>query len=156
MAKEQGCCWDSSDTKYHHGILPIDTYKKDVDDLVEPNYKQDWDSLRSDLIKYGILNSTVMALMPSESSSQVSNSTNAVEPPRGFVSVKQSKDGVLRQVVPNVKKYKKNYELLWDMKSPIGYLKNIAVIQKFVDQSISTNTSYNPENYPDDKIPMST
>jgi ribonucleoside-diphosphate reductase alpha chain len=155
MAKEQGCCWDSSDTKYHHGILPIDTYKKDVDDLVEPNYKQDWDSLRSDLIKYGILNSTVMALMPSESSSQVSNSTNAVEPPRGFVSVKQSKDGVLRQVVPNVKKYKKNYELLWDMKSPIGYLKNIAVIQKFVDQSISTNTSYNPENYPDDKIPMS-
>lgn len=155
LAKEKGSCKMSKHTKYSQGILPIDTYKKDVDQLVKPNYKMDWNSLRKDLKLYGIRNATLMACMPAETSALISNSTNGVEPPRSLVSVKQSKDGVFAQVVPSIHKMKNKYELLWDQESPEGYLKIMAVLQKFIDQSISTNTSYNPKFYPDNKIPMS-
>jgi ribonucleoside-diphosphate reductase alpha chain len=154
LAKEFGPCEWSNETKYHQGIMPIDTYKKDVDELARPNYVMDWDSLREDAKQYGIRNSTLMALMPSETSSQVSNSTNGIEPPRSLVSVKKSKDGVLKQVVPNIQRLKNKYDLLWDQKSPEGYLKICAVLQKFIDQAISVNTSYNPLNYKDEKIPL--
>ncbi len=153
LAEEFGACPKSDETKYEYGILPIDTYKKDVDELVAPVYYMDWDSLREQLYENGIYNSTLMALMPSETSSQISNSTNGIEAPRSLVSVKVSKDGVLKQVVPGIGEVK--YELLWDQESPEGYLKIMAVLQKFIDQSISTNTSYNPKFYPDDELPMS-
>lgn len=153
LAEEFGACPKSDETKYEYGILPIDTYKKDVDELVAPVYYMDWDSLREQLYENGIYNSTLMALMPSETSSQISNSTNGIEAPRSLVSVKVSKDGVLKQVVPDIGEVK--YELLWDQESPEGYLKIMAVLQKFIDQSISTNTSYNPKFYPDDELPMS-
>lgn len=155
LAFEQGKCPKTGETKYSQGILPIDTYKKEVDELATPNYKMDWDYVRRYAVSYGIRNSTLMALMPAETSAQISNSTNGIEPPRALVSVKQSKDGVLKQVVPGIQKYKNKYELLWDQKSPEGYLKIVAVLQKFIDQAISVNFSYNPEHYPDGKIPMS-
>lgn len=155
LAEEFGACPKSEETKYEYGILPIDTYKQEVDELAKPVYKMDWDSLREQLVDVGIFNSTLMALMPSETSSQISNATNGIEPPRSLVSVKQSKDGVLKQVVPEPQYLGKKYELLWDQKSPEGYLKICAVLQKFIDQSISVNTSYNPAYYEDEKIPMS-
>lgn len=155
LAEEFGACPKSDETKYEYGILPIDTYKKDVDELVAPNYKMDWDSLREQLIEVGIFNSTLMALMPSETSSQISNATNGIEPPRALVSVKGSKDGVLNQVVPEIQYLGNKYELLWDQRSPEGYLKICAVLQKFIDQSISVNTSYNPKYYEEELIPMS-
>lgn len=155
LAKEKGACELVNHSKYSDGILPIDTYKQAVDELAAPVYHMDWDALRTDLRETGIRNTTLMALMPSESSSQISNATNGVEPPRAFVSVKESKHGVLKQVVPEYRRLKSKYELLWDQKSPEGYLKIMAVINKFIDQSISTNTSYNPEMYPEEKIPMS-
>jgi ribonucleoside-diphosphate reductase alpha chain len=156
LAKDFGAPSKSSETKYSQGILPIDTYKRDVDTLVEPVYNMDWNGLREDLKKYGIRNSTLMALMPAETSAQISNSTNGIEPPRSLVSVKQSKDGVLKQVVPEVRRLKKKYDLLWDQKSPEGYLKICAVLQKFIDQGISVNTSYNPKFYDEEQIPLST
>lgn len=155
LAEEYGPCLKSSDTLYSEGIMPIDTYKKDVDELVAPNYKMDWEALRERATMFDIRNSTLMALMPAETSAQISNSTNGIEPPRSLVSIKQSKDGVLKQVVPEIHKLKNKYELLWDQESPEGYLKIVAVLQKFIDQSISTNTSYNPKFYPGGKIPMS-
>ena len=155
LAAEQGACLKSSETKYSDGILPIDTYKKDVDDLVPHKERMAWKSLRNQLRKTGIRNSTLMALMPAETSAQISNSTNGVEPPRSFVSIKQSKDGVLKQVVPEFRRLKNKYELLWDQTSPEGYLKIMAVLQKYIDQGISVNTSYNPTFYEDEKIPMS-
>jgi len=155
LAKEKGACPKSNETKYGQGIMPIDTYKTDVDELARPVYKQDWESLRADAIRYGIRNSTLMALMPAETSAQISNSTNGIEPPRSLISIKQSKDGILKQVVPEIRKLKNKYDLLWDQKSPIGYLKICAVLQKFIDQCISVNTSYNPKFYPEDQIPMS-
>lgn len=155
LAYEYSECPKASDTKYYGSVLPIDTYKKDVDELVAPVYNMDWDYLRKWIKTCGIRNSTLMALMPAETSAQISNATNGIEPPRALVSTKQSKDGVLKQVVPEINKLKNKYELLWDQKSPEGYLKIVAVLQKFVDQSISTNTSYNPAFYPDEKIPMS-
>jgi ribonucleoside-diphosphate reductase alpha chain len=155
LAAEIGACPGSNETKYGHGILPIDTYKKEVDELVPHNPKQDWDELREQLKDTGIRNSTLMALMPSETSSQISNATNGIEPPRALVSIKQSKDGVLKQVVPSIFKLKNKYELLWDQKSPTGYLDICAVLQKYVDQGISVNTSYNPQFFEDEKIPMS-
>ena len=136
-------------------ILPIDTYKKDVDELVEPKSRMDWTDLREQLQIHGIRNSTLMALMPSETSAQISNATNGIEPPRSFVSIKQSKDGVLKQVVPGIHKLKSKYDLLWDQRSPEGYLKICAILQKYIDQGISVNTSYNPQYYEDEKIPMS-
>ena len=155
LAKEKGACPKSMETNYGMGIFPIDTYKRDVDELAGPTYNCDWESLAATAREFGIRNSTLMALMPSETSAQISNATNGIEPPRSLVSVKQSKDGVLKQVVPEVRKLKNKYDLLWDQKSPEGYLKMCAVLQKFIDQGISVNTSYNPKFYEDEKIPMS-
>ena len=153
MAMEFGACPASDQTKYDYAILPIDTYKKAVDELVAPNYNEDWETLREDLVDYGIFNSTLMAGMPSETSSQIANGTNGFEPPRGLVSVKGSKDSTHAQVVPEVGKVE--YELLWDQPDPIGYLKICAVWQKFMDQAISVNFSYNPAFYEDSEVPMS-
>lgn len=155
LAKEKGAPSKSNETKYSQGLFPIDTYKRDVDELAAPVYAKDWKALRDSATTYGIRNSTLMALMPSETSAQISNATNGIEPPRSLVSVKQSKDGVLKQVVPEVRKLKNKYDLLWDQESPEGYLKIVAVLQKFIDQGISVNTSYNPRFYEDEKIPMS-
>lgn len=155
LAEEVGACPLDHETKYGHGYMPIDTYKKDVDELVAPNYKMPWSILASRALSTGIRNSTLMALMPAETSAQISNSTNGIEPPRALISIKQSKDGVLKQVVPELRRLKNKYELLWDQKSPEGYLKIMAVLQKFIDQAISVNTSYNPRHYEDEKIPMS-
>ena len=156
LAVEQGACPGTNETKYGDGITPNQTYKKDVDDLVAYQERMDWTGLRKQLSETGIRNSTLMALMPSETSAQISNATNGIEPPRAFVSVKQSKDGVLKQVVPGFHRYKNKYELLWDQKSPEGYLKIMAVLQKYIDQGISVNTSYNPQHFEEEKIPMST
>jgi ribonucleoside-diphosphate reductase alpha chain len=156
LAVEQGACPGTDETKYGDGITPNQTYKKDVDDLVAHQERMDWTGLRKQLSETGIRNSTLMALMPSETSAQISNATNGIEPPRAFVSVKQSKDGVLKQVVPGFHRYKNKYELLWDQKSPEGYLKIMAVLQKYIDQGISVNTSYNPQHFEEEKIPMST
>ena len=155
LAKEKGACPKSGETKYGQGIFPIDTYKKEVDEIASSSYRFNWETLRSDAKTYGIRNSTLMALMPSETSAQISNATNGIEPPRSLVSIKQSKDGVLKQVVPEVRKLKKKYDLLWDQKSPEGYIKIVSVLQKFIDQGISVNTSYNPKFYEEEKIPMS-
>jgi ribonucleoside-diphosphate reductase alpha chain len=155
LAVEKGACPWSDQTKYHNGVLPVDTYKSDVDELVKHEDVVDWKALRKQLKEHGIRNSTLMALMPAETSAQISNATNGVEPPRSYVSVKQSKDGVLKQVVPEFRHLKNKYELLWDQRSPLGYLKIMAVLQKYIDQGISVNTSYNPQFYEDEKIPMS-
>ena len=155
LAVEFGACPKNNETKYSDGVLPVDTYKKDVDELVVHVDCVDWTGLRTQLRDTGIRNSTLMALMPAETSAQISNSTNGIEPPRAFVSIKQSKDGVLKQVVPGYARYKNKYELLWDQKSPEGYIKIMAVLQKYIDQGISVNTSYNPVHYEDEKIPMS-
>ena len=155
LAKEQGACTKWNETKYGHGLVPLDTYKKEVDELTNRVPSMDWNRIRADGKDYGIRNSTLMALMPAETSAQVSNSTNGIEPPRALVSIKGSKDGVLKQVVPEVRRLKNKYELLWDQESPEGYIKIMAVLQKWIDQSISTNTSYNPKFYPDEKIPLS-
>jgi ribonucleoside-diphosphate reductase alpha chain len=156
IAAEQGACLWNDQTKYSDGVLPIDTYKRDVDELVAPQERMEWDALREQLRETGIRNSTLMALMPAETSAQISNATNGIEPPRSLVSVKQSKHGVLKQVVPGIHHLKNKYELLWDQTSPEGYLKIMAVLQKYIDQGISVNTSYNPAHYDDEKIPMST
>jgi len=155
LAAEQGACGLSDDTKYAQGIVPADTRKTDIDELVSHQERMPWNDLREQLKATGIRNATVMALMPAETSAQIANATNGIEPPRAYVSIKQSKHGVLKQVVPGYPRLKNKYELLWDQKSPEGYLKICAVLQKWIDQSISTNTSYNPQFYEDDKIPMS-
>ena len=155
LAKEIGPCDGFSRTKYSDGILPIDTYKKDVDELVAPAYFYDWESLRASILEHGLRNSTLSAQMPSESSSIVSNATNGIEPPRDFLSIKKSKKGPLKQIVPQYATLKNNYTLLWDMPSNEGYIKIIAVMQKFFDQAISGNWSYNPENYPNNEVPVS-
>ena len=156
LAVEQGYCPGTEETKYSQGITPNMTYKQDVDELVAHKERMPWKSLRKQLQKTGIRNSTLMALMPAETSAQISNSTNGIEPPRAYVSVKQSKDGVLKQVVPEFRKLKNKYQMLWTQESPEGYLKIMAVLQKYIDQGISVNTSYNPTFYEDEKIPMST
>ena len=155
LAKEKGTPLLIDNTKYKQGIVPHDTRKLDVDELVPMVERMPWQALREDLKTYGIRNATLMALMPAETSAQIANATNGMEPPRAFVSVKQSKDGIFKQVVPDFKKLKNKYDLLWDQKSPEGYLKIMAVFQKWIDQSISVNTSYNPLHYPEEKIPMS-
>ena len=156
LAQEQGKIPYNYETKYGMGITPNQTYKKDVDELVPHVERMDWTDLREQLTIHGIRNSKLMALMPSETSAQISNATNGIEPPRSFVSVKQSKDGVLKQVVPGIHKLKSKYDLLWDQRSPEGYLKICAILQKYIDQGISVNTSYNPTFFEDEKIPMST
>ena len=155
IAKEKSACKYFRFTKYATGILPIDTYKKDVDELVEPKYKYDWESLRESIVEHGLRHSTLSAQMPSESSSVVSNATNGIEPPRDYLSIKKSKKGPLKQIVPSYGSLKNNYTLLWDMPSNEGYIKVISIMQKFFDQAISGNWSYNPENYPDNEVPVS-
>ena len=155
LAKERGACDGFQHTKYSDGILPIDTYKKEVDEIVNNTLAYDWDSLRDDIKEFGLRHSTLSAQMPSESSSIVSNATNGIEPPRDYLSVKKSKKGPLKQIVPQYNTYRNNYTLLWDMASNEGYIKIVAVMQKFFDQAISGNWSYNPENYPDNKVPVS-
>ena len=154
IAKEKGACGNFSRTKYADGILPIDTYKKDVDDIVPNNLNYDWDSLRDNIKEFGLRHSTLSAQMPSESSSVVSNATNGIEPPRDYLSIKKSKKGPLKQVVPSYGTLKNNYTLLWDMEGNDGYIKVVAVMQKFFDQAISGNWSYNPKNYPDNEVPV--
>ena len=155
LAKEKGACEYSHRTKYGQGILPIDTYKKDVDEIVPNELNYDWESLRAQVLQYGVRNSTLSAQMPSESSSVVSNATNGIEPPRGYLSIKKSKKGPLKQIVPQYQTLKNNYTLLWDMPSNRGYIHIVAVMQKFFDQAISGNWSYNPEHYPDNEVPTS-
>jgi ribonucleoside-diphosphate reductase alpha chain len=155
LAVEQGPCEGWQDLKYADGILPIDTRKKEVDELVPHQERMPWRALREQILSTGLRNATLMALMPAETSAQISNATNGIEPPRSYVSIKQSKDGVLKQVVPEYRRLKKNYELLWNQKSPEGYLNICAVLQKYIDQGISVNTSYNPQFFEDEKIPMS-
>jgi ribonucleoside-diphosphate reductase alpha chain len=155
IAEEKGHCEYFGRTKYSDGILPIDTYKKEVDELVTQELEHDWDGLRASIAKYGLRHSTLSAQMPSESSSVVSNATNGIEPPRGFLSIKKSKKGPLKQIVPQYSSLKQNYTLLWEMPDNTGYINIVAVMQKFFDQAISGNWSYNPENYPDNEVPVS-
>lgn len=154
LAKEKGACSGFSETTYSQGILPIDTYVKALDSVVQEPLHYDWEGLRADIVKDGLRNSTLTALMPSETSSQISNATNGIEPPRGFVSVKASKDGILKQVVPDLEKYREQYELLWSIPNNTGYLTLVAIMQKFVDQTISANTNYDPAKFENGKVPM--
>lgn len=156
VASEQGACPKFNETKYSKGIMPIDTYKKALDEEVVPhNPKQDWDGLREYVLEHGMANSTLSAGMPAETSAQIANGTNGFEPPRSFVSVKGSGEGRLKQVVPGYPRLKNKYELAWDMPHTRGYLNLIAISQKYFDQTISANTWYNPENYANEEIPMS-
>ncbi|MGR5142968.1 class 1a ribonucleoside-diphosphate reductase subunit alpha [Photobacterium sp. DNB23_23_1] len=154
LAKEQGACPLFNETTYAQGILPIDTYKKDIDKVCTTELRYDWEALREEIKTHGLRNSTLSALMPSETSSQISNATNGIEPPRGFVSVKASKDGILKQVVPEYSKYKDNYELLWNIGNNDGYLQLVGIMQKFIDQAISANTNYDPSRQQGGKVPM--
>ena len=155
VAKEKGACEYFNRTKYSQGILPIDTYKKDVDEVSSVPLQHDWELLRQSIKEFGLRHSTLTAQMPSESSSVVSNATNGIEPPRGFLSIKKSKKGPLKQIVPQYHTLKNNYTLLWDMPSNRGYINIVAVMQKFFDQAISGNWSYNPENYANNEVPVS-
>ena len=156
LAKEKGACEAFGQTKYAKGVLPIDTYKKEIDEFISPELNYDWESLRSDIKSYGLRHSTLSAQMPSESSSVVSNATNGIEPPRGYLSVKKSKKGPLKQIVPGYYHLRSYYTLLWDMESNDGYNKIVGAMQKYFDQAISGNWSYNPEHYDNNEIPLST
>jgi len=154
LAQEQGACPWFNETTYSQGILPIDTYKKDLDVICQEPLHYDWETLRKEIKETGLRNSTLSALMPSETSSQISNATNGIEPPRGHISIKASKDGILRQVVPEYARLKNDYELLWEMPNNDGYLQLVGLMQKFIDQSISANTNYDPTRFPGGKVPM--
>ncbi|OSI12876.1 class 1a ribonucleoside-diphosphate reductase subunit alpha [Neisseria canis] len=154
LAKEYGACPLFKETTYAQGKLPIDTYKKDLDAICQEPLHLDWEALRSEIMQYGLRNSTLTALMPSETSSQIANATNGIEPPRGLVSIKASKDGILKQVVPEFQRLKNDYELLWQMKNNDGYIKLVGIMQKFVDQAISANTSYDPQRFEGGRVPM--
>ncbi|PJX24267.1 ribonucleoside-diphosphate reductase subunit alpha [Psychrobacter sp. L7] len=154
LAKEQGACPAFNETTYSQGILPIDTYKKDLDKICQEPLHLDWEALRREITEHGLRNSTLTALMPSETSSQIANATNGIEPPRGLVSIKASKDGILKQVVPEIDKLKGQYELLWQMPNNDGYIKLVSIMQKFVDQSISANTNYDPTRFDGQRVPM--
>ena len=154
LAKEYGACPAFNETTYSQGLLPIDTYKKDLDKTVQEPLLLDWESLRAEIVEHGLRNSTLTSLMPSETSSQIANATNGIEPPRGLVSVKSSKDGILKQVVPDIATLADSYELLWQMPNNNGYLTLVAIMQKFVDQSISANTNYDPALYEGGRVPM--
>ena len=155
IAKEKGACEFFHRTKYSDGILPIDTYKKEVDEIVNRKLSMKWEQLRKDIKEFGLRHSTLSAQMPSESSSVVSNATNGIEPPRDYLSIKKSKKGTLKQIVPDYQKYKNFYTLLWDMPNNTGYINIVAVMQKYFDQSISGNWSYNPEHYDEGQVPIS-
>jgi len=154
LAKEQGACEAFADTTYSQGIMPTDTYKKEVDTFCDEPLHLDWDGLRKSIVEHGLRNSTLSALMPSETSSQISNATNGIEPPRGYISVKASKDGILKQVVPDFENLKDNYELLWRIPNNTGYLQLVGIMQKFIDQAISANTNYDPSRFEGSKVPM--
>ncbi|AKR43759.1 class 1a ribonucleoside-diphosphate reductase subunit alpha [Methylophilus sp. TWE2] len=154
LSREFGPCGAFNETTYAKGILPIDTYKKDLDAVCSEPLLLDWESLRKEIQKDGLRNSTLTALMPSETSSQIANATNGIEPPRGLVTVKQSKDGILRQVVPEIDRLRDQYQLLWKIPSNDGYLKLVGIMQKFVDQSISANTNYDPTRFEGGRVPM--
>ncbi|KAF7780585.1 MULTISPECIES: class 1a ribonucleoside-diphosphate reductase subunit alpha [Pseudoalteromonas] len=154
LAKERGACPKFNETTYSQGIMPTDTYKTDLDKICDEPLHLDWDTLRKSIQEHGMRNSTLSALMPSETSSQISNATNGIEPPRGHISVKASKDGILKQVVPEYERLKDNYELLWDIPSNDGYLQLVGIMQKFVDQTISANTNYDPNKFEGGKVPM--
>ncbi len=154
LAKEKGACPKFHETTYSQGIMPIDSYKKDLDSVCSEPLQCDWDTLREDIKAHGLRNSTLSALMPSETSSQISNATNGIEPPRGHISIKSSKDGVLKQVVPEYDTLKEKYELLWDIPSNDGYLQLVGIMQKFIDQTISANTNYDPSRHANGKVPM--
>ena len=154
LAKEQGKCLYYDDTNYAKGILPIDTYKKELDEICNEPLHLDWEGLRSQIKAHGLRNSTLTALMPCETSSQITNSTNGIEPPRGYVSVKASKDGILKQVVPGFKVFRNQYELLWQIPNNKGYLQLVGIMQKFVDQAISSNTNYDPARFEEEKVPI--
>lgn len=154
LAQEKGACPGFNETRYSQGLLPIDTYRKEIDKICSEPLHLDWEKLREDIVTHGLRNSTLTALMPSETSSQISNATNGIEPPRGYVSVKASKDGIMKQVVPEYERLKDKYELLWQMGGNKGYLELVGVMQKFVDQSISANTSYDPSRFANGKVPM--
>ncbi len=154
LAQEQGACPMFEETTYAQGILPIDSYKKDVDTFCDEPLQLDWESLRNDIREHGLRNSTLSALMPSETSSQISNATNGIEPPRGYISVKQSKDGILKQVVPDYDNIRDQYELLWQIPNNQGYLQLVGIMQKFIDQAISANTNYDPARFQGSKVPM--
>ncbi|QJC29693.1 ribonucleoside-diphosphate reductase subunit alpha [Enterobacteriaceae endosymbiont of Plateumaris pusilla] len=154
LAKEEGTCPLFKETTYSQGILPIDTYKKSVDNITNEPLHFNWEKLRNKIKKYGLRNSTLSALMPSETSSQISNATNGIEPPRGYISIKTSKSGILKQVIPEYEKLKEKYELLWNIPNNSGYLNLISLMQKFVDQSISSNINYDPKKFINGKIPM--
>ncbi len=154
LAREFGACPGFNETTYAQGILPIDTYKKDLDAIVQEPLHLDWEALRNEIVEHGLRNSTLSSLMPSETSSQISNATNGIEPPRGLVSVKQSKDGILKQVVPDYENLKDQYELLWNMPNNEGYLHLVGIMQKFVDQAISANTNYDPQRFDGGRVPM--
>ncbi|MEJ6475905.1 class 1a ribonucleoside-diphosphate reductase subunit alpha [Pseudoalteromonas piscicida] len=154
LAKERGACPKFDETTYSQGIMPVDTYKRDLDKVCEEPLHLDWDALRASIKEHGMRNSTLSALMPSETSSQISNATNGIEPPRGHISVKASKDGILKQVVPEYDRLKDNYELLWDIPSNDGYLTLVGIMQKFIDQTISANTNYDPSKFEAGKVPM--
>ena len=155
IAQEKGHCEYFGRTKYADGILPIDTYKKEVDEISSQGLEHDWEGLRASINTFGLRHSTLSAQMPSESSSVVSNATNGIEPPRDYLSIKKSKKGPLKQIVPSYQTLKNNYTLLWEMKDNTGYINVVSVMQKFFDQAISGNWSYNPENYPDNEVPVS-
>ena len=155
LAKEKGHCEYFNRTKYSDGILPIDTYKKDVDEISSQELQHDWEGLRASILEHGLRHSTLSAQMPSESSSVVSNATNGIEPPRDYLSVKKSKKGPLKQIVPSYQSLKNNYTLLWEMPDNTGYINVVSVMQKFFDQAISGNWSYNPSNYPNNEVPVS-
>lgn len=154
LARERGACPWFNETTYAQGILPVDTYKKDLDGIVSESLYYDWGALCADIKQYGLRNSTLSALMPSETSSQISNATNGIEPPRGLVSIKASKEGILRQVVPESIRLQAAYELLWEIPNNDGYLHLVGVMQKFVDQAISANTNYDPSRFPTGKVSM--
>ncbi len=154
LAQEKGACPKFNETTYSQGILPIDTYKKELDEVCNTPLRLDWETLREEIKSHGLRNSTLTALMPSETSSQISNATNGIEPPRGFVSVKASKDGILKQVVPESDTLRHHYELLWSLPDNTGYLQLVAIMQKFIDQTASANTNYDPRRFEGGKVPV--
>lgn len=156
LAEKLGRCNKFDDTKYSKGLLPIDWYKKTVDELVKPQYTMDWESLRARIQDYGLRHSTLTAIMPCESSSVIQNSTNGIEPVRNLLSYKKAKNGVLKQLVPNYASRKNFYTLAWAMQDNKAILNICAVLQKFVDMSISVNLYYNYAHHEDGNIPLST
>jgi ribonucleoside-diphosphate reductase alpha chain len=155
IAMEKGKCEGFERTKYADGLLPIDHYKKEIDEIVPHKQRMAWESLRKDIAKHGLRHSTLSAQMPSESSSVVSNETNGIEPPRAMLQIKKSKKGPLKQIAPGFPKLKNDYTLLWDMPDNTGYINVVAMMQKYFDQAISGNWSYNPLHYENNEVPLS-